>query len=323
MTVNSMFEKVNGQLMLNNLGVQQVTSTLYTIAPRVAEQKFFSIDFPSYMPVVSGVGSFMDKIGSWRTFAKSGGFEAGLQQNAANSARLENVDAAFDLVETKVLTWAKQMNYSVIELQQAMQSGLLPSLIEARSRALKKEHDLGIQKTAFLGIQDYKGLLNHASVTNNTADLTESLAGMTAAELNTFVSVVYERFRANCNRTAEPKIFIIPETIYNGLASFMDSTYTLRTRISVIEECFQKLTGDAGFRVLKCAYADAAQFGSSTYRYMLHSNDPDSIVYNLPLAFTQTAANSTNGFTWESAAYAQFAPVLMPRPQEALYFSHS
>jgi hypothetical protein len=56
---------------------------------------------------------------------------------------------------------------------------------------------------------------------------------------------------------------------------------------------------------------------------VLHSNDPDSLIKNVPLAFTQTAAGTTNGFTWESAAYMQFTGVLMPRPQEVLYFSHS
>ena len=321
--MESMFTKENGQLMLNSLGVQQVTSTLYTIAPRIAEQKFYTIPFAEYLPVVSGVGAFMDKIGSWRTFSKSGGFEAGVQQNAANGARLEQVDAAFDLVEQKVLTWAKMISYSVIELQQSMQAGMLPSLIEARGRALKKEHDIGLQKTAFLGIYGQTGLLNNSEVYNDTATISKSLASMTATEMNTMVGAMYEKFRLNCNRTADPAIMILPEIVHNSLAMFTSPDFPLRSKLDVLKQAWVDLTGNANFQIKKCAYADAAQFGSSTYRYVLHSNDPDSLVMNVPLAFTQTAANSTNGFTWESAAYCQFTGVMMPRPQEVYYFSHS
>mgnify|MGYP002738140849 CR=1 FL=1 len=216
----SFFTKENGQLMLNSLGVQQVTSTLYAVSPKISEQKFFTIAPADYMPVVTGVGAFMDQIGHWRTFLKSGGFEAGVQQNAANFARLEAVDAAYDLQPQKVMTWAKRNEYSLIELEKSLRANTVFSLIEARERSRKKEWDLGIQKTAFLGLGAQTGLLNSSDVTNNTADLTKFLHSMTATELNTFVGVMYERYRSNCARTAEPSVFIIPEAEWNALATF-------------------------------------------------------------------------------------------------------
>lgn len=319
----SFFTKENGQLMLNSLGVQQVTSTLYAVSPRISEQKFFTIAPAEYVPITTGQGAFMDQIGHWRTFLKSGGFEEGVQQNAANFARIESVDAAYDLQPQKIMTWAKRNEYSLIELEQSLRANTVFSLIEARERARKKEWDLGIQKTAFLGLGAQTGLLNSSSVTNNTADLTQKLATMTATELNTFVSVMYERYRANCNRTAEPSVFIMPESDWNALATFSSPDYPLRTKLEIVEVAFKTLTGNAGFKVLKCAYCDKANFGSSTNRYVLHSMDPDSLVMNVPLPYTATAAGTTNGFTWESVSYGQFTGVIMLRPAEVLYFSHS
>ena len=318
-----MFTRENGELKLNSLGVQQVTSTLYTLAPRIAEQKFYTIPFAEYMPVVTGVGAFTDKIGSWRTYLKSGGFEEGVQGNASNQARLESVDATFDLVEQKVRTWAKKIEYSVIELEQAMRANTIFSLVEARGRSLKKEWDLGVQKVAFLGLGSDTGLLNNASVTNDTSTISKNIGTMTADELNTFVGLVYEKFRANCNRTCEPQIFVLPEADFNSLSTFSSATYPMFNKLTVLKNAFAELTGNQNFQIKKCAYCDTANNALSTNRYVLHSNDPDSLIMNLPLNFTQTAANSTNGFSWESAAFGQFTGVLMPRTQEVLYFSHT
>jgi hypothetical protein len=324
MNVASMFTKdAGGNLMLNSLGVQQVTSTLYAISPRVSEQKFYTIPFADYMPVMTGNGAFMSKIGHWRTFLKSGGFEEGVQQNAANQSRLEQVDAAFDMVEQKVLTWAKGTSWSVIEIEQAMRANTIFSLIEARQRSLKKEADLGLQRVAFLGIGAETGLLNNGDVYNNTADLTARLPSLSAAQLNTFVGIVYERFRANCSRTADPKVFVMPEADWNGLATYSDPSFPLRTKLEILQTAFQTLTGNAGFKVLKCAYCDKANFDGTNNRYVLHSNDPESLVLNVPLAFTSTAAGTTNGFTFEMASYMQFTGMIAPRPAELYYFSNT
>ena len=320
----SFFTKENGQMMLNSLGVQQVTSTLYAISPRISEQKFFTLAPADFVPITTGNGAFMDSIGHWRTFLKSGGFEEGVQQNAANFARIEQVDAAYDLQPQKIMTWAKRNEYSLIELEQSLRANTVFSLIEARERSRKKEWDLGIQKTAFLGLGAQKGLLNSGDVYDNTADLTQKLATMTGAQLNSFVAVMYERYRANCNRTAEPKLFAMPESDWNALATYSDPTFPLRTKLEIVETAFKTLTGDAGFKVLKCAYCDKANFdGGSTNRYVMHSMDPDSLVMNVPLAYTATAAGTTNGFTWESVSYGQFTGVIMLRPQEVYYFSNS
>lgn len=320
----SFFERENGNLKINSLGIQQVTSTLFQLSPRVTEQKFYQIAPGDYMPLmVSAGGAFMDQIGHWRTFSKASSFEENVVQNAANNARLERVDAAYDMVYQKILTYTAAMDYSLIELEQSMKQGTLPSIMEMRLRAAKKTWDLGIQKAAFLGIGSYKGLMNSSEVTNNTADLTKKLSSMTAAELNTFVGVMYERYRSNCNRTAEPACMILPESDHNGLATFTDSSFPIRTKLSVLQEAWATLTGNPGFKILKCAYGDKANFDGTNNRYVIHSNDPESLVMHIPLPWTVTAANSVNSFTWESACYGQFTPVAFLRPAEVLYFSNT
>ena len=320
---SSFFTKENGMLKLNSLGVQQVTSTLYQISPRISEQKFFEIAPADYMPLVTGVCAFMTQIGHWQTFLKSGGFEEGVQQNAANQTQLERIDATYNLIPQSIYTWAKKTEYSVIELEQSLRANTMFSLIEARERARVKEWQLGIQKTAFLGIQGAAGLLNSTAPYIDVSNLPKRLFSMTAAELNTFVGVMYGLYRTNCNYTAKPAIFIIPETDYNGLCTFPDATYPLKTRFEVLEYAFKSLSGNPGFKILPNAYCDKANNGTSTNIYMLHSNDPTSLIMNIPLAYTATAAGTVDGFTWTSASYGQFTTPLFLRPLESYIFTNT
>lgn len=323
MSHQSMFDRQGSVLMLNSLGVQQVTQTLLGIAPNITEQKFYTLPFAQYLPVITGQNAFMTEIGHWRTFSKMGSFEEKVAQNMANHARPERVDATYDMVKQPTLLWTAGVDYSVVELEQTMRAGALVSIMEARYRAAKKEWDLGVQRAAFLGSAGQTGLLNNASVTNNTSDLTKRLGVMTAAELNTFVGVMYEKYRSNCARTAEPACHIMPEADWNGLGNFPDSTYPLKTRYQILKEAWEGYTGNPNFKILKCAYGDKANFDGTNNRHCLHSMDPDSLNMNIPVPFTMTASGTTNGFTYESVCYGQYTGVVMLRPAEVLYFSNT
>jgi hypothetical protein len=312
--------------MNNAQGAKQIITTLTAVAQKVSEQKFYEIPFAEFVPVIPGVGAFDVNILNWRSFSKDGGFEKGLVGSNSNRAQRSQSDAVFDAVLQKTQFWAKNIEWSAIELEQAAKANNLFSLVEAREMARKKSWDLGIQRVAFLGLDNdagIKGLLNNASVYNDTATITVALKNMTTSQLQTFISAVYEKYRANCNRTAKPSKFIIPEAEFNGLHSFPDLQFPFKTRFDIIEEMFKKLTGNQGFKIMACAYCDKANFDGTNNRYVLTVDDPTSLALNLPIDYTTTQAGTEDGFSWVNTAYGQFSGVVMLRDLETYYFSNT
>lgn len=317
------FDPSTGEIHKNSLGYQQVITTLTAVGHKVAEQKFYEIAPADFVPIVLGNGAYMRQIINWRTFVKGEGFKTGIINNGSNDSKLAHVDAAYDAVTQNVKNWAKGIRYNLFELQEAVMANTLFSLIEARELARRKEWDLGIQETAFLGVDSETGLLNNASVTDNTAIITKRIPDMSASEFNTFAGSVYEAYRSNCARTSRPTHFIMPEADFNGLVNWPDATYPLRTKLSLLEEAFKTITNRPDFKILPCAYCDKANFDSTNNRYVLLNYDETSVKMDLPIDYVQTQAGTVNGFTWENVAYGSFTGVVAIRPKEMLYFSNT
>jgi len=321
--MSSLLLDQSGTIRTNSQGYQQVVSTLTAVGRKVSQQKFFEIAPADYMPIVIGNGAFQSSILNWRTFSKDEGFETGVISNGSNSQLLSHSDAVYDAVSQTIYNWAKGVSWNVFELEQAMKANTLFSLIEAREVARRKSWDLGIQKVAFLGYASTKGYLNQSSVTVNTSTITKKISTMTAAEFNTFVGALYQAYRAECNYTAKPTHFVIPESDFNGLTNYPDATYPVKTKLQLLTESFQTITGKSDFKILPCAYGDKANFDGTNNRYVLSNYDETSLKMDLPLDYTMTAASTINGFNFENAAYGQFSEVVALRPKEMLYFGNT
>lgn len=317
------FDANTGELHKNTLGYSQLITTLTAVGRKVSEQKFYEIPFSEYLPVVVGNGAYQRSIINWRTFVKGEGFETGVISNAGNQAQLPLVDAAYDQIEQTIYNWAKGMVYNVFELEEAMRANTLFSLIEAREIARRKEWDLGLQKVAFMGYSTSKGLLNQTTVTANASVITKLISTMTSDEFNTFTGAVYEAYRANCNRTAKPTHFIIPEQDWNGLINYPDATYPLKTKLELLEQAFKTITGNANFKILPCAYCDHANYDGTNNRYVLLNYDEASVKMDLPIDYTMTSAGTFNGFSWENVGFGSFTGVVAQREKEMLYFTYA
>jgi len=318
------FDPSTGEIMKNSLGYQQIISTLTAVGRKVSEQKFYEIAPADYVPVVMGNGAYKRQIINWRTYVLGEGFESGIISNASNDSKLARTDAAFDMISQNVLSWAKSISYNLFELQEALQANNLFSLIEAKELSRRKEWDLGIQKVAFLGVGAETGLLNNSTVTTDAATtITKRLSTMTAAEFNAFVGAVYEVYRANCNRTARPTHFIIPEADWNGLVNYASETMFTKTKLDLLTDAFKTITQNQSFKILPCAYCDKARFDLTNNRYVLLNYDESSLKLDIPIDYVQTVAGSVNGFTWENVAYGSFSGVVAQRPAEMLYFSNT
>lgn len=308
---------------LNAMGIDIPITTLTTAIKSVAEQKFFKVSPADYMDVVVGEGAFSTNLLKYTSFNMGGDFEEGLVKTSTHNSQLAQADAGVEGVNIPVHNWAKGLSWNLFEVQQAAKTGNW-DLITEKEKARKTNWDLGIQKVAFLGSASLgcEGLLNLSNVDSNTTAITTAIKTMTPAQFQAFVGAIYAEYREHCDYTAEPNMFILPESDYNGLAAAVDPNFPIKTKLDYLKEAFAQIVG-TNVQIKKLAYADAARSGLGLNRYVMFHKDPDTLTMNIPVDYTATMANSINGYHWENAAYGQFTGVKAFRPKEVLYFDYS
>lgn len=311
------------QRLVNALGYEIDITSLTTIMKKITEQKFFEIAPADYMPVRVGEGAWSTQLTTYRSFALGEDFGTGIMNTGSNHSRMASADAGVDSLNIKVNNWAKQIGWSLFDLQHASKSGNW-DLVTAKEKARKKNWDLGIQKVAFLGLtgdSSVLGLLNQ-SVTPNTAVITKAISSMTGTELKAFCAAVLAAYRTYSKFTAWPTHFTIPESDYLGLAAPSSADFPLKSVLAVLEETFQVMTKNKGFKIQPCAYGDNVNSGLGVQRYALYNSEEESIRMDIPVDYTNTLANSTDNFNFANVGYGQFTGVLAYRPLELLYFQY-
>lgn len=319
----------------NDLGYEINITTLTTILKKISEQKFFEVAPADYLPIKVGEGTWSSNLVAYRSFDIADGFETGVINLGSNNSRLASADAGVDALPIAINNWAKSIGWNIFDLQEAARSGNW-DLVSQKEKSRKRNWDLGIQKTAFLGLPGQNGvggrclgLLNQgSSITNNTSVITKKISSMTPAELKTFCAEIVNSYRENCNRTAWPTHFIIPESDYLGLASQASAEFPIKSTLQLLEEMFQTMTMKPGFRILPLAYADAQYHADvvgiiGKQVYTLLNYDEESLVMNVPLDYQNTLANSLDNFNFQSAGLGQFTGILTLRPLELMYFTYN
>lgn len=312
---------------LNSLGYEVAITTLTTVTKKVTTQKFFEVPPADFMCVKVGEGTWSTNLTTFRSFDAADEFETGIINTGGQNARLATADAAVDALNIKVFPWAKAIGYTIFDLEFAAKSGNW-DLVMAKEKSRKRNWDLGIQRIAFLGARGQNGtggsclgLLNQAGVTVDTTTITKAISAMTPTELKAFTAAVIEKYRANCNRTAWPTHFQIPESDYNGLAAQASPDFPIKSTLQLLEEMFQVITRNKSFKILPLAYGDAAYNGVSKQIYTLYNGaDEESLRMDIPLDYSTTLANSVDNFAFQNAGFGQFTGVLAYRPLEMLYF---
>ncbi len=319
----------------NSLGYEVSITTLTTIMKKITEQKFFEIAPADYLPVRVGEGTWSSNLLTYRSFDIADEFETGVINTGGGNARLASADAGVDSLSIKVSNWAKAIGWSIFDLELAAKSGNW-DLVTAKEKARKRNWDLGIQRVAFLGARGLNGtggsctgLLNQAGITVNSAATTatpvipQAISAMSPSALKTFCMLLIEAYRSNCQRTAWPTHFIIPESDYNGLASQASPQFPIKSTLQLIEEMFQVITRNKNFKILPLAYGDTAYSGFTYQQYVLLNYDEESLRMDIPLDYTNTLANSLDNFSFQNVGYGQFTGVLAYRPLEMMYFQYT
>lgn len=306
----------------NALGFELPITTLTAISKRVVEQKFFTIPPADYMPVRVGENAWSSNITTYRDFATADDFETGVINVGQDHSRLASASSAVDSLNNPVINWAKEIHWTIPELRLAARSGNW-DVVSSKERSRKKNWDLGIQKIAFLGSasnSNVMGLLNQATVNSNTLLITQFISAMDVNSFATFVAGIVEAYRSNCNRTAFPTHFIIPEADYNGLTTPVSPTYPMNSKLEYLEKALKTATHNQAFKILPNAYGDETSNTLGLNRYVLLNYDEDSLRMDIPVDYTNTQQNTINGFSFSNAGYGQYTGALAYRPLEMLYF---
>lgn len=309
----------------NSFGYQRAIDTLTYIKSQITEQKFYKINPIDYMPIVVGEGSFSQDILTNVTISSSGDFEEGVINQGSNNAQLANADVGISSITAPVITWAKTISYTLIEIEQALQANNW-DVIKSKHDARKENFDLGIQQIAFLGSLNNNagvpGLLNQPNVNVNVSLIPQLINTMTVTQITSFIGGLVEAYRSNCNRTAYFSHFILPEDDFNGMTVPYSSAFPV---ISILKYLTDSLTalGMSNVKIMPSAYAipvNNSAYGINKHVYTLLNYDPRSLRMDIPVMITSTQPNTLNNFQFQDAAFAQYTGLWAYRVLEMLYF---
>lgn len=314
---------------IKNAGFSVDITTLTEVLAEVREEKYYVIKPSDFMSVRVGVGAWMDTITSFTAGASADDGETGFINTAANHSRLANVDVTLTPQTFPIRTWAKHIDWTLPQLEQASAMSRLGyasawDLVAAKERVRKTNWDLMIQKAAFVGIASngLGGLLNGAGVTVDTATLPAEIGSMSDAQLQVVASNMVQAYFANSNSTAMPDQLIMPQSEIFKLAQVNSVTYPLKTKFDILLDAFKAATQNPSFQIKGVVYANAttAQGSFAKNRYALTRNSDDVARLEIPVDYAQTMAHSLNGFQFLNAGYGQVGGVHIYRPLEILYF---
>lgn len=317
-------QRMINERFANVLGYEIDITTLTTIMKQITEQKFFEIAPADYVPVRVGEGSWSSNFLTYRSYQLGDDFSTGVINTGGNSSRLAAADAGVDSLTIQVKNWAKSIGWSIFDLEQAAKSGNW-DIVSAKEISRKTNWDLGVQKVAFLGLagdSSVLGLYNQSGITNNTSLITKSISSMSATELTALLAGLLDAYRSNCNRSAWPTHFIIPESDFLGLMTPYSATYPNTSKLEWLEMNLKLMCRNDKFQILPNAYGDNAYSALGVQRYVLSNYDEKSIRMDIPVDYTNTLANSLDNFNFQNVGYGQFTGVLAYRPLELLYLSY-
>lgn len=320
----SMLRNANGDVNDVNLGLQTAIDTITFLRKQIVTQSFYEVALTDYGIIEMGDGAFDQNILVTREFDMSDDFEAGNMNQGANNERLSEADTAVDGVNVPIRDWAKGVRYTLFEVQQALRRNNW-DLIAGRMRSRKKNWDLGIQRTFFLGSlidTNFPGLLNNGNITVNTGFITALINSLSPTNFQAFVQGIIQLYQVNCGYVKYPDYFIMPSDDWNGLGTATSASFPIGTMLEYLEKTFKGICGQ-NFKILPSAYAVPAQntaWGINKHIYLLGKRDSDSGHMNIPVDMMVTAPGSADNFNFACAGYGQYTGFNIFRNLDFLQF---
>jgi hypothetical protein len=317
----------NGDVDPTSTGYKYIIDTLSHIRSNVIEQKFYEISIADYIPMDVGEAAWMEEIVQNIVFNTGGDFYQGDVDNQSDTSRLAQVSAELSKLSMPVKTWAKATGWTIMEISKAAAANRW-DVVESKLKSLKKNWDLGVQETAFLGHPDgtLTGLLNASEVNINTTLITVPLSDMTETQFTDFLAGLLPGYFSNSNSTQLPDTFVIPTDDYLGLGVPYSKTYPNISKLTYMEDFLKRMTSNPNFQILPLAYAqdeNNSGRGINKNRYVLYRNDPDDMAMAIPVDFTMLEADTSNKINWVQAAYGQYSGLLVNRKRGVWYLDET
>lgn len=313
----------NGDVDTSGLGFQIAIDTLTYIKKQVTEQKFYEEPLADFVPIAVGEGAFSASILTNLSFNTTDDFEAGNIGTGVSGGKLAQADAAIASKSQKVINWAKEIGYTIFDIEQALTANNW-DLIAQKHASRKKNWDLGIQEIVFLGSKsdgDVKGLLTNEDITIDTTTLPAAISSLDATAFQDFVKAFMPLLYSNSDSTVLANRFCLPKSDLLGLVNAASPNFPNISKIEYMENAFKKIVPD--FKIVASAYSEAARFyakrGTNKNRYVAYRFDPETIRMDIPVDYTSTQPNSSNNFSFNDVAYGQYTGVTVFRNLEALY----
>jgi hypothetical protein len=320
----------NGDVDPASFGYDYVVRTTTFLRTKSIQQKFYEVPPADFMTVEVGEGAWLEQITQNLEFNAADDFESGIQNISGGKSEMAEVDVALSPKTYPIVTWGKGYRYSLAELKKALAANSW-DVVKAKTDALKKNWDLGIQAMAFLGSKSTAGvygLINLPEPTIDTTAITGNISEMDPDVFAAFVQSVLGLYYANANSTVLPDTFVIPMDDYLGLSAPVSAAFPMNSKIEFLENAFKRSTGNPGFKIAGLAYAmKANNIGRTTangsQRYTLYRNDPETVRMSIPTQFTLTSPGTADNYQWKGVAYGQYSGVQNYRPREVYYFDHT
>lgn len=320
----------NGDVDVNTFGYDYVIRTTTWLRSKSIQQKFYEVPLTDFATIEVGEGAWLENITQNIEFNASGDFESGIQNVNGQRSDLAEVEVGLSPKNYRIITWAKGYKYAIDELKKALASNNW-DVVKAKTDALKKNWDLGIQKTLFLGsknVTGVNGLLTQPEPTIDTITLADPLSALAADEFSHFVQEALGLYYANSNSTVLPDTFLIPMDAMLGLAAPVSASFPNISKMELLTNAFKAATGNPNFKILGSAYnMKANNVGYTTAagsnRYVLYRNDPETVIMSIPANFTLTTPGTSDNFQFKGVGYGQYTGVQTYRPREIYYFDEN
>lgn len=314
---------------VNDLGYDQIITTLSAVETRVARQKNLEFGIEEAIDVVEGVGAWKEQGVYFKSFANGGDTLDSWRIDQAQMGATKSQATASVAKETYPLMFlAKMCAYTRVELEQAAASGIW-NAIEEKSWARRREFDLRFAELVYKGTADgiYHGLLTLPNVhTETDTVITSRLCDMNDTQFQAAINAMFSLSYTTSEYTAKPNRLLIPELDRIGLAatwsSYGSGFAQGITRLQRLEEAFRNYTGDANAKVIGTNFANGALNGG-VETYAMYRKDPFELKIEMPVPYGIYPGASVDGFNFQDTALAQVSGVVSKYEKQFVYFKNT
>lgn len=308
-------------------GAEIAITNLTYIHQQIVMQKHYTVTPSEFIPVAVGEGAFMTHTINYRVSPiGDGGGEQHLLNMGSTTPRESQAGFVIDSLQVEHKQYLSGYSYNIFDINQLSKIQASESPITLKEKARKMEWDLMIQKTAFLGLAsdpNVIGLLNIPGVYTDTATLTVPLSQLSTDDFVAVVSKLCNLFYNNSNMTSLPTDLYLPPFDYLALPQAVSPIAPFNTRLEYMLNALRVASGNPNFNIKMLAYCDKNRNNLGVNRSVLMNKNPDVARISVPIDYTTTIVDTTNGFEWFGSSYGQFTGVIANRTQEIYYLDYA